>query len=57
MSFPLQNTKKIKILTTIELQLEELDEIFNSRHPVSASIARKRLGFDAYGDVVNIQEI
>lgn len=37
--------------------LEELDEIFNSRHPVAASLAVKRLGFDAYGDIVNIQEI
>lgn len=39
------------------LQLEELDEIFNSKNPVAASLATKRLGFDAYGDVVNIQEI
>lgn len=36
--------------------LEELDEIFNSSNPVKASIAKKRLGFDAYGDIVNIQE-
>jgi len=38
-------------------QLEELDEIFNSPNPVKASLAKKRLGFDAYGEVVNIQEI
>ncbi|PMD65561.1 MFS sugar transporter-like protein [Hyaloscypha bicolor E] len=37
--------------------LEELDEIFNSPNPVKASLAKKRLGFDAYGEVVNIQEI
>lgn len=37
--------------------LEELDEIFNSKNPVRASIAKKRLGFDAYGEVVNIQEL
>ncbi|KAF8858018.1 lactose permease [Acephala macrosclerotiorum] len=37
--------------------LEELDEIFNSSDPVAASIAKKRLGFDAYGEVVNIQDI
>jgi len=34
--------------------LEELDEIFASSSPVKASIQKKRLGFDAYGDVVNI---
>jgi hypothetical protein len=34
-----------------------LDEIFNSPNPVQASVAKKRLGFDAYGEVVNIQEI
>lgn len=38
-------------------QLEELDEIFNAPNPVKASIARKRLGFDAYGEVVNIQNV
>ncbi|KAE8445107.1 hypothetical protein EG329_013709 [Mollisiaceae sp. DMI_Dod_QoI] len=37
--------------------LEELDEIFTSSNPVKASIAKKRLGLDAYGDVVNIQDI
>jgi len=37
--------------------LEELDEIFNSSNPVKASLAKKRLGFDAYGEVVNIQDI
>ncbi|KAH8597822.1 general substrate transporter [Bisporella sp. PMI_857] len=37
--------------------LEELDEIFNSKNPVKASLQKKRLGFDAYGDVVNIQEV
>lgn len=37
--------------------LEELDEIFNASNPVAASLATKRLGFDAYGDVVNIQDI
>jgi len=37
--------------------LEELDEIFNAKYPVRASIAKKRLGFDAFGEVVNIQEI
>ncbi|TGO39197.1 hypothetical protein BHYA_0058g00070 [Botrytis hyacinthi] len=36
--------------------LEELDEIFNSPNPVKTSIAKKRLGLDAYGDVVNIQD-
>lgn len=36
--------------------LEELDEIFNSPNPVKTSIAKKRLGIDAYGDVVNIQD-
>jgi hypothetical protein len=41
----------------IIIQLEELDEIFNSPNPVKASLAKKRLGFDAYGEVVNIQEI
>jgi len=37
--------------------LEELDEIFNSKNPVKTSIAKKRLGFDAYGEVVNIQDV
>jgi len=37
--------------------LEELDEIFNSPNPVKVSIQKKRLGFDAYGDVVNIQDV
>ncbi|PVH78436.1 general substrate transporter [Cadophora sp. DSE1049] len=37
--------------------LEELDEIFDSPNPVKTSIARKRLGFDAYGEVVNIEDI
>lgn len=37
--------------------LEELDEIFNSSNPVRTSLAKKRLGFDAYGDVVNIEEL
>jgi len=37
--------------------LEELDEIFNSKNPVATSIAKKRLGFDAYGEVVNIQDV
>ncbi|TVY29201.1 Lactose permease [Lachnellula hyalina] len=37
--------------------LEELDEIFNSKNPVKKSIQRKRLGLDAYGDVVNIKEV
>jgi hypothetical protein len=37
-------------------QLEELDEIFNSRNPVKTSIAKKRLGFDEHGEVVNIQD-
>lgn len=37
--------------------LEELDEIFESSNPVKTSIARKRLGFDAYGEVVNIQDM
>jgi len=37
--------------------LEELDEIFNSRNPVKTSIQKKRLGFDAYGEVVNIQDV
>jgi sugar porter (SP) family MFS transporter len=37
--------------------LEELDEIFESNHPVAYSIAKKRLGFDAYGEVVNIEDI
>jgi len=37
--------------------LEELDEIFNSKNPVKTSIAKKRLGFDAYGEVVNVQEV
>jgi hypothetical protein len=37
--------------------LEELDEIFNSKSPVRTSLAKKRLGFDAYGEVVNIQDV
>ncbi|TVY16685.1 Lactose permease [Lachnellula arida] len=37
--------------------LEELDEIFTSKNPVRKSIQRKRLGLDAYGDVVNIKEV
>lgn len=37
--------------------LEELDEIFESDNPVRESISRKRLGFDAYGEVVNIQDV
>lgn len=37
--------------------LEELDEIFNSSNPVKASLKKKRLAFDAFGEVVNIQEI
>jgi MFS family permease len=37
--------------------LEELDEIFESDNPVKESISRKRLGFDAYGEVVNIQDV
>ncbi|EHK97216.1 putative Lactose permease [Glarea lozoyensis 74030] len=37
--------------------LEELDEIFEAKNPVKASIAKKRLGFDAYGEVVNIRPI
>jgi hypothetical protein len=41
----------------VPFQLEELDEIFNSSNPVKTSIARKRLGFDAYGDVVNMRDL
>lgn len=37
--------------------LEELDEIFNSPSPVKTSVAKKRLGLDAYGEVVNIQDV
>jgi len=37
--------------------LEELDEIFNSKNPVKTSIQKKRLGLDAYGDIVNIQDV
>jgi len=37
--------------------LEELDEIFNSEHPVKASLAKKKIGLDAYGDVVNVEEL
>jgi len=37
--------------------LEELDEIFESDNPVATSISKKRLGFDAYGEVVNIEEV
>ncbi|EKD13926.1 uncharacterized protein L3040_005463 [Drepanopeziza brunnea f. sp. 'multigermtubi'] len=37
--------------------LEELDEIFESHNPVKTSMARKRLGLDAYGDVVNIADM
>lgn len=37
--------------------LEELDEIFNSPNPVKTSIQKKRLGLDAYGEVVNIQDV
>ncbi|KAH8813085.1 hypothetical protein F5884DRAFT_787333 [Xylogone sp. PMI_703] len=37
--------------------LEELDEIFHSDSPVKTSLQRKRLGLDAYGDVVNIENI
>ncbi|KAG9238915.1 general substrate transporter [Amylocarpus encephaloides] len=36
--------------------LEELDEIFKSKNPVKASIAKKRLGLDAYGEVINIAD-
>jgi sugar porter (SP) family MFS transporter len=36
--------------------LEELDEIFNSPHPVKTSTTKKKLGLDAYGDVVNIED-
>ncbi|RDW82721.1 sugar transporter hexose transporter [Coleophoma cylindrospora] len=34
--------------------LEELDEIFQSSNPVKTSLLKKKLGLDAYGDVINI---
>jgi hypothetical protein len=55
--FPTPLILKEYLLMVIITQLEELDEIFNSPNPVKASLTKKRLGFDAYGEVVNIQEI
>lgn len=37
--------------------LEELDEIFNSKNPVKTSVQKKRIGLDAYGEVVNITDV
>ena len=39
------------------LQLEELDEIFNARHPVKASTAKKQLAFTNEGDVIEIRGV
>ncbi|ORY57903.1 general substrate transporter [Pseudomassariella vexata] len=37
--------------------LEELDEIFAARNPVKTSIQKKEIGLNAYGDVINIQDV
>ncbi|KAB5549491.1 general substrate transporter [Coniochaeta sp. 2T2.1] len=37
--------------------LEELDEIFHAPNPVKASLAKKELAVNAYGDVVNVHEV
>jgi hypothetical protein len=47
----------ITIPETKNRTLEELDEIFNSPSPVKTSLQKKKLGLDAYGDVVNIEVV
>ncbi|KAK9420468.1 putative Major facilitator superfamily (MFS) profile domain-containing protein [Seiridium unicorne] len=37
--------------------LEELDEIFAAKNPVKASIAKKQIGLNQYGDVVDVHEV
>ncbi|KAI0126808.1 general substrate transporter [Xylariales sp. AK1849] len=37
--------------------LEELDEIFAAKNPVRASTAKKEIGLNQYGDVVDVHEI
>jgi len=39
------------------LQLEELDEIFHAKNPVKASLAKKELSVDQYGDVVGVHDV
>ncbi|WEW54603.1 hypothetical protein PRK78_000023 [Emydomyces testavorans] len=35
--------------------LEELDQIFNSPNPVKVSVQKKKMGVDAFGDVVKVE--
>ncbi|KAH8905695.1 general substrate transporter [Coniochaeta sp. PMI_546] len=37
--------------------LEELDEIFHDKNPVKASLQKKAIAVDQYGDVVNVHEV
>ncbi|CAL3969454.1 unnamed protein product [Diplocarpon coronariae] len=53
----LNSSRLFFIPETKNRTLEEPDDIFELIDPVKISIARKRLGFDAYGDVVNIKDI
>ncbi len=38
-------------------QLEELDEIFHSPHPVAASLAKKKLELDENKNIVGVVEV
>lgn len=38
-------------------QLEELDEVFHAPNPVKASIQKKEIAVDQYGEVVNVQNV
>ena len=37
--------------------LEELDEIFTAKSPVKESTKKKKLEVDAYGDIVNVNDV
>ncbi|KAH6657318.1 general substrate transporter [Truncatella angustata] len=37
--------------------LEELDEIFAAKNPVKASLQKKEIGLNQYGDVVDVHEV
>jgi hypothetical protein len=39
------------------LQLEELDDIFNSRSPVKTSIEKKKLDVDANANIVHVDTL
>ncbi len=43
--------------TLIEIQLEELDDIFKSKNPVKASIAKRRLELDGNANIVGIRDL